>query len=270
MNGIAASGAETKRVIVSKEGALGWLRLDNPSRMNAMSFSMWGDLLAGVHALEADDDIRVIIVCGNGAQAFCAGGDISEFEDLRADADSQNSYDVAGSTAMKALCDVTKPTLALIRGYCLGGGLGIALQCDLRFATETARLGIPAAKRAIAYSFGGVKQLVDLVGPANAKDILYTARQIEGRSAREMGLINEALPDEDLDEHVRSVALKIAENAPLSVRASKMMVNMATTDPVLREMELCTAAEVACLESDDYAEATRSFIEKRRPNFTGR
>lgn len=265
-----ASNADAKRVIVSKEGALGWLRIDNPKRMNAMSFSMWGDLLAGVNALEADDEIRVIIVCGNGDQAFCAGGDISEFENLRAGADSQNSYDVAGSAAMKALCDVTKPTLALIKGYCLGGGLGIALQCDLRFAAETAKLGIPASKRAITYSFDGVKQLVDLVGPSNAKDILYTARQIEGRSAREIGLINETLPDEDLDEHVRSIALKIAENAPLSIRASKLMVNMATTDPALRKMELCTAAEIACLESDDYAEATRSFIEKRHPKFIGR
>lgn len=171
---------------------------------------------------------------------------------------------------MTALREVDKPTIALIEGYCLGGGLGLALQCDLRFATETAELGIPAAKRGLAYDFKGVKHLVDLVGPANAKDILYTARQIDGHAARAMGLVNQAVPDEDIEACVRAVAMKIAENAPLSIRASKLMVDMATMDPANRDLERCIAAEAACLESEDYSEATRAFMDKRPSRFTGR
>lgn len=260
---------ETKRVLVIKEGPLGWLRIDNPKRLNAMSFSMWGELQSGARALQEDSDIRVVIVAGHDGKAFCAGGDISEFDSLRSGADSNNSYDVAGTTAMNALRALDKPTIALIQGFCLGGGLGIALQCDLRFATKTARLGIPAAKRGIAYSFEGVKQLVDLVGPANAKDILFTARQIGGDSAREIGLINQTMEDADIEDAVRSIANIIAANAPLSIRASKMMVTMAT-DPADGDEARCAAAERACLESDDYAEATRAFMEKRPSNFTGR
>lgn len=261
---------QTRRVLVAKDGPLGWLRIDNPARLNAMSFSMWGELRAGVETLQADGDVRVIIVAGNDGRAFCAGGDISEFDSLRSGADSKNSYDLAGTAAMNALREVDKPTIALIQGYCLGGGLGLALQCDLRFATETAKLGIPAAKRGIAYDFKGVKQLVDLIGPANAKDVLYTARQIEGRAACAMGLVNEAMPEQDIETFVRAVATKIAQNAPLSVRASKIMVDMATLDPADRDLERCAAAEATCLESEDYKEATRAFMEKRRANFTGR
>lgn len=261
---------ETKRVLVIKEGALGWLRIDNPRRLNAMSFSMWGDFLSGVQALQADSDVRVIIVAGHDGQAFSAGGDISEFDSLRSSGDGKNAYDMAGRAAMNALREVDKPTIALVQGYCLGGGLGIALQCDLRFAASTARLGIPAAKRGIAYSFEGVKQLVDLIGPANAKDILFTARQIDGPAASDMGLVNQTLPDKDVADFVRNLAERIGANAPLSVRASKKMVEMATTTDSGSEMDRCSDLEKACLESEDYAEATRAFMEKRPACFKGR
>ncbi len=266
----AAQEGETRRILVTRDGHLGWLRIDNPKRLNAMSFSMWGELLAGVEELGADSDVRVIILAGHGGRAFCAGGDISEFDSLRSDADSKGSYDFAGAASMKALREVSKPTIALIEGYCLGGGMGLALQCDLRFASETAMLGIPAAKRGLAYDFSGVKQLVDLVGPANAKDILYTARRIDGREAQAMGLVNKAVPDKDIEPFVRDVATTIAGNAPLSIQASKIMVEMANMDPADRDMARCTAAEAACLESEDYGEATRSFMEKRPSRFTGR
>lgn len=262
--------AGTRRVLMTKEGPLGWLRIDNPTRLNAMSFSMWTELLSGVEALQADNEVRVIIVAGNGGRAFCAGGDISEFDSLRSGADSKNSYDVAGKASMKALREADKPTIALIEGYCLGGGLGVALQCDLRFAAETAKMGIPAARRGLAYDFEGIKHLVNLIGPASAKDILYTARQIDGHEACAIGLVNQVVPGEDIENFVRAMATKIAENAPLSIRASKIMVDMAAMDPEDRDLERCVAAEVACLESEDYSEATRAFMEKRRTIFTGR
>jgi enoyl-CoA hydratase/carnithine racemase len=262
--------SETKRVLIHRDGAIGWLRIDNARRLNAMSFAMWGDLLSGVGDLAADEDIRVIILAGHSGNAFCAGGDISEFDDLRSTADSKNSYDAAGKAAMTALRDVPKPTIAMIQGFCLGGGLGIALQCDLRIATRTAKLGIPAARRALAYDFKGVAQLVQLVGPANAKDILYTGRQIDGASAAAMGLINRAVADEDVERIVRETAQTIADNAPLSIRASKLMIDMVAMDPADRDLDRCAEAEAVCLDSSDYAEATRAFMEKRKAQFTGR
>lgn len=261
---------EVKRVLVEREGAIGWLLIDNERRLNAMSFAMWSDLLSGVSALDADDTIRVIIVAGYGGKAFCTGGDISEFDSLRSTADSKTTYDAAGTAALDALRDVAKPTIAMIQGFCLGGGLGLALQCDLRIASRTAKLGLPAARRGIAYDFKGVKQLVQLVGPANAKEILYTARQIDGASACAMGLVNHAVAEEDVHSLVRETALTIARNAPLSIRASKMMIDMVGMDPADRDLDRCAAAESVCLESQDYAEATRAFMEKREAQFVGR
>ena len=261
---------DVKRVLVEKEGPIGWLRIDNARRLNAMSFAMWSDLFSGVNTLEADDGIRVLVVTGNGGKAFCTGGDISEFDRLRASAESKNSYDAAGTAALNALRDSKKPTIAMIRGFCLGGGLGLALQCDLRIASRTAKLGLPAARRGIAYDFKGVKQLVQLVGPANAKDILYTARQIDGISACAMGLVNQALPEDEVDKIVRETALIIAQNAPLSIRASKLMIDMVAIDSADRDLDRCAAAEAACLQSEDYAEATRAFMEKRAAHFLGR
>lgn len=261
---------EVKRVLVDREGPIGWLLIDNERRLNAMSFAMWSDLLSGVSALDADDAIRVIIVAGKGGKAFCTGGDISEFDRLRSTADSKTTYDAAGTAALTALRDSAKPTIAMIQGFCLGGGLGLALQCDLRIASHTARLGLPAARRGIAYDFKGVKQLVHLVGPANAKEILYTARQMDGPTACAMGLVNRALPDDEVETVVREIALTIAHNAPLSIRASKLMIDMVAMDPADRDLDRCVEAETICLESHDYAEATRAFMEKRPAQFLGR
>jgi len=260
---------DVKRVIVEKDGPLGWLRIDNARRLNAMSLAMWGELKSGVQTLDADESIRVIIVAGHDGKAFCAGGDISEFKSLRSGADNTKSYDAAGAAAMAALRDSKKPTIAMIQGYCLGGGLGLALQCDLRIASQTALLGLPAARRGIAYEFNGVKQLVDLIGPSRTKDILYTARQIDGSSASAMGLVNRAVEEHEIEKVVRETAVIIAQNAPLSIRASKLMVNMATADPADRDLARCAAAETECFESQDYAEATRAFMEKRKARFTG-
>lgn len=269
MTQVPVAANDVKRIIVEKDGPLGWLRIDNTRRLNAMSLAMWGELKAGVQTLDADDRIRVIIVAGHDGKAFCAGGDISEFKSLRSDADSTKAYDAAGATAMAALRNSEKPTIAMIQGFCLGGGLGLALQCDLRVASRTALLGLPAARRAIAYEFNGVKQLVDLIGPSRAKDILYTARQIEGEAALAMGLVNRVVDDDAIGNAVRETALAISENAPLSIRASKMMVNMATADPANRDLQRCAKAEAECFESHDYAEATQAFMEKRKARFTG-
>lgn len=256
-------------VRIAKDATVGRLLIDSPSRMNAMSFSMWGDLLRGVEELAADDAIRVIIVAGAGSRAFCAGGDISEFDTLRSGAEGMRSYDAAGKAAMSALRNVAKPTVAMIHGYCLGGGLALALQCDLRYASHSSRFGIPAAKRGVAYDFAGTEHLVGLVGPAAAKEILFTARQYSGREACEIGLVNRTVPDEDLARTVEDVATAMARNAPLSIRASKLMIAAAMLPAHQRDPDSYVAAEQLCLNSRDYEEATRSFMEKREAIFTG-
>lgn len=264
------SSEPIRRVFSGKEASIGWIRIENSRRLNAMSLTMWRDLLACVEDLEADDDTRVIIVAGVGGKAFCAGGDISEFDSVRSGADATLTYDAVGKAAMNALSGTAKPTIAMIEGYCLGGGLGLALQCDLRIAADNGRFGIPAAKRGIAYSLDGVRQLVDLVGPSQAKHILYSARQFSAADASAMGLVNEVHAQADLLAATRELAETIANNAPLSVRAAKTMVTMATRDPEDRDLGLCAEAEEICLASEDYAEATRSFVEKRLPQFKGR
>lgn len=263
------NAVQIPRVWTVAEGSLGWLRIDNPARLNAMSLSMWSDLTEGVETLAADPAIRVIIVAGVGGKAFCAGGDISEFGELRASADAMSSYDMAGKTALSALRVVMKPTIAMIEGYCMGGGLGLALQCDLRIAAENARLGIPAAKRGLSYDYHGIKQLVDLVGPSHAKDILYTARQFSAAEVQAMGLVNATEPQDGLERHVRGLAASMADNAPLSIRASKLIVDTVLADPDQRDLAACASAEATCLDSEDYAEATRAFIEKRPAVFRG-
>lgn len=259
-----------RRIVTTRQAPIGWLTIDNVARYNAMSMNMWGELERGIAELAADDSVRVIIVTGQGSKAFCAGGDISEFATLRSAENAATGYDAIGSAAMAALNACPKPTIAMIEGYCLGGGLGIALQCDLRIAATDARLGIPAAKRGIAYSYAGVKQLVDLVGPSRTKKILFTARQFDSDQALAMGLLDEIVTPATLRQTVLNLAHEIADNAPLSVRAAKLMVAMATTEPAERDLSLCDAARAECLASEDYREASLSFIEKRRPNFTGR
>lgn len=265
----SAQGDE-RLILVETDGPIGWLRIHNPTRMNAMSLSMWQAMKIRVEELDQNPDIQVMVVAGHGGKAFCAGGDISEFLEVRTGADATAAYDAAGKAAMNALRHTTKPTIALIEGYCLGGGVALALQCDLRIATDSARIGVPAAKRGIAYNFDGVRQLISLVGPSNAMNMLYTGRQFGAAETLAMGLVNEVHPAATIGEAVHAIASTIADNAPLSVRAAKMMVEMILRDPGERDLALCTAAEQACLHSEDYREATRAFAEKRKPAFRGR
>jgi enoyl-CoA hydratase/carnithine racemase len=254
----------------SAEGAVGWLRLNNPSRLNAVSLTMWRQLDEAVERLAADSTVRVIVLSGTGGKAFCAGGDISEFASLRSGPEAMETYDRVGKAALSRLKSVVKPTIAMIEGYCLGGGVALALNCDLRVAADTARLGIPAAERAQSYDYPNIKALVDLVGPSQTKNILYTARQFRAEEAQRIGLVDELVPADKLHDHVQAMADRIAANAPLSIAATKFIVDTATADPDRRNLAACNAAMARCLASEDYAEANKAFMEKRRPVFTGR
>ena len=218
----------------------------------------------------ADPEIRVIVVTGAGERAFVSGADISEFEEKRATPDQIAEYDALSERASVALETVAKPTIAMIRGYCIGGGLDLALRTDLRIAAEDARFAVPAARLGLGYGFSDVKRLVEIVGPAFAKEILYTGRQFTAGEALAMGLVHRVVPAATLGDSVAELAEILAANAPLTIRAMKRSIAEALKDPERRDLAAVTALVEACFDSADYAEGRRAFMAKRRPDFRGR
>lgn len=251
-----------------KDGAIGWLVFSNPARRNAVSLAMWRAIPKVVAAFEADPEVRAMILTGSGG-AFVAGADISEFEKERANAEAEANYAAATGAAHQALGGFSKPSLAMIGGDCIGGGLAIALACDLRIAAEGARFAIPAARLGLGYGFGAVKGLIDLVGPAMAKEILFTARRFSAAEALAMGLINRMVAGDRLEDETRRIASDIAANAPLTLRAIKLAAREAMRDPEKRRLAEVESAVAACFDSADFKEGRTAFLAKRPPRFTG-
>ena len=260
----------TTKMIARKEDGIGWMIFNQPEKLNAVSYDMWVAVPKIIADYEADPNVRVIVLAGAGDKAFVSGADISEFEHKRGTADAIKVYNEAGDHANAALINATKPTIAMIRGYCIGGGLGIALTTDLRICGDTSTFAVPAAKLGLGYAYGGIKRLADVVGPSFAKEIFFTARQFTAEEACVMGLVNRIVPVAELEAYVRKYAATIAGNAPLTVKAAKMAINAATKDPDKRDLATVQAAVDACFASEDYKEGRTAFMEKRRPAFKGR
>ena len=258
------------KMLAAVDGGVGLVTFNQPEKRNAMSLEMWQGLEAILDGYAADDAVRVVVLTGAGGKAFVSGADISQFEKNRANADAQVEYDRLTSTGRAKLATFAKPTIAMVRGFCLGGGLAIAMQTDLRIAAEGSQFGIPAARLSIAYAFDGLRKLVQLVGPAHARMILYTGSRIDAREAERIGLINQAVADSALEETVMGIARTIAENAPLSIFASKLTIGEVMKDPADRNMEAVRLAAAACFDSADYKEGRTAFMEKRAPRFVGR
>ena len=258
------------RIDVRREGALGWIVFDHPERRNAISEEMWRALPQAAASLSADPAVRVIVLRGAGDLAFVSGADISEFERIRTGGNAAGEYDALTDEAFSALRTVPKPVIAMVHGFCVGGGLALALSADLRFASEDARFAIPAARLGLGYSAGGIRVLADLVGPSYAKEILFSARLFEAPEALRIGLVNGVFPKAALEQAVRSSAQAIAENAPLTLAAVKRVVGELGVADAQRDGAGVSAAIRACFESDDYREGVRAFLEKRRPRFQGR
>jgi enoyl-CoA hydratase/carnithine racemase len=256
-------GAETK-------GPVGWLIWDNPSKVNALSPSMYPDALSVIEAYEADPAIHVVVMRGSGRKAFISGADISSFEKTRTDAEATRRASEVPEHLRRAMLDMRKPLIAMIHGYCLGGGLGMALNADLRFASPDAQFGVPAAHRGVAYAPEGLQQLVDVVGPSVAKDIMFSARRLRAEEALRVGLINRIVDAEELEADTTAYAETLAANAPLSIRASKYFINQLGLEHAQRDEARMAAMRVEAANSEDFKEATRSFMEKRRPVFQGR
>ena len=258
------------KMLAAKEDGIGLVTFNQPEKRNAMSVEMWVGLGEILDEFAEDSSVRVVILTGAGNKAFVSGADISQFDKLRSNADAQQEYDRMTGVGRQKLLAFPKPTIARIRGFCLGGGLAIAMQTDLRIAAVDSEFGIPAARLSIAYAFDGLRNLVNLVGPAHARMILYTAKRIDATEAERIGLINKMVPDQDLNETVLDIARTIADNAPLSVAASKLTINEVLKDPADRDMDAVRAIGKLCFDSADYKEGRRAFMEKRQPVFTGR
>ncbi len=260
----------TDKMIMEKRGPVGWMIFNNPAKFNAVSMEMWEASVEILDEFEKDDDIRVVIVTGAGGKAFISGADISKFEDERSSQEAVDRYADAVGGAYNGLQNFPKPTIAMINGYCIGGGAGLAVCCDMRLCSDTSRFAIPAAKLGLGYTYEHIKKLSNLVGPSFAKEIFFTARQFDAEEARTMGLVNRVMPAENLEAYVNDYAKKIAENAPLTVGQVKRTVGEILKDPDDRDLAACEAAVAQCFDSEDYVEGRRAFMAKKAPQFKGR
>ncbi len=260
----------TDKMLAETDGAVGRITFNNPERHNAVSLEMWETLERILDDFEADDGVRVIVLTGAGGKAFVSGADISRFEDERATAEAVAKYSATTARIYGRLQNTPKPTIAMIRGYCLGGGLGLAVCCDLRICSDNARFGLPAARLGLGYPIAGLRRLANAVGLAFAKDICFTARRFDAAEAAAMGLVNRVVPDDGLEAAVEETAQAIAGNAPLTVKAMKAILGEIAKDAGERDLEMCDRLVKACFDSDDYVEGRRAFMEKRKPAFAGR
>lgn len=259
----------TQKMLAEADGAIGWVTFNNPERHNAVSLEMWQGLGDALEAFQSDPEIRVVVMKGAGTRAFVSGADISEFDSRRSSAEQKQEYGLITARGNRWLRQFDKPLLAMVRGYCIGGGLAIALNADVRIATPGSRFGIPAARLGLGYDYGGVAALARLVGPSVARDILFSARLLDADEALRVGLVNRIVPDDALEAEVRAYAETIAANAPLTIRAAKAAVNEWERDPSHRDYARVETLVNACFDSDDYREGRRAFAEKRRPVFRG-
>jgi enoyl-CoA hydratase len=258
------------QMIAERDGATGWMTFSNPERRNAVSLEMWADVASILEEFQSDPAIRVLVMRGAGDRAFVSGADISQFEERRGSAEAAAAYAAVSDGARRRLATFDKPLIAMIRGFCLGGGLGIAMAADIRFAAEDARFGIPAANLGAAYSADSLRRLVNLVGPAVAKDILFSARRLDAAEALRVGLVSQVVAPGALEGAVRDYAAVLAEKAPLSLRASKAIVDELMKPEAEQDAAMMRRHVAACFDSADYAEGRRAFMEKRKPVFVGR
>lgn len=256
-------------IAARKDGELGWLIFDNPSKLNALSPGMTEDAQRVIEGFEDDASVKVVVMRGSGEKAFISGGDISSFNKTRSNADAAARSRKIQDDLARTMTNMSKPLIAMVHGYCLGGGLGMALNADLRFVSVTAQFSVPAAQRGIAYPPSGLKKLVDLVGPSAAKDIMFSARRFGAQEALNLGLVNRVFDADRLEEETIAYARLVAGNAPLSVRASKFFVEQLGLEPSARDEAKIEQMIRTAADSNDFKEATRSFVEKRKPIFTG-
>jgi enoyl-CoA hydratase len=260
----------TERILARKDGRIGILTFNNPEKRNALSLEMWQRMGEILDAFAADADLRVVVLTGAGDKAFVSGADISKFASERASAEAAVVYNDTVDRVCERLYAFPKPTIAMINGFCMGGGLAIAVSCDMRVASSEAVFALPAAKLGLGYGYAGLRRCIETIGPAATKEIFFTARRFGCDEALHWGLLNRAVAPEALAATVMEIATTIADNAPLTVAAVKRIAVEILKDPDSRDMAACEEMVAACFASDDYKEGRAAFLEKRKPRFRGR
>ena len=260
---------QTDKMLAHVEDGVGWITFNQPNKRNAVSLAMWQAVPEIIDDFISTGDVRVVVLKGAGDKAFVSGADISEFEEVRNTPEQVVAYEAATGGSHQALKSLEIPLIAMIRGFCIGGGMAIALSCDIRISADDGQFGVPAAKLGLGYGYGGIKELVNLVGPSFAKEIFFTGGRFSAANAEVMGLVNRVVPVSDLEATVTMLAKTIADNAPLTVKAAKAAINEGTKDPDQRELDRIAEMVEICFNSEDYKEGRRAFMEKRKPHFQG-
>jgi enoyl-CoA hydratase/carnithine racemase len=254
---------------VQKRGQVGWITFDQPAKRNAINNAMWRGIPPAMRQFDADPEVRSVVFRGAGTEAFAAGADISEFDQIRAQKSAVAQYDGLLDEVLHSIQGSRKPSLAMIYGFCMGGGLEVALACDLRYCAQSAQFGIPAAKLGLAYNVEGHKRLLETVGHARAREIMFLGRRYPADEALAMGLVNRVLPDAELEAYVTEVVKTLSENAPLSIANSKTIIEEYVKSSGAPDPATIETAMERCTKSNDYLEGRRAFMEKRKPAFKG-
>lgn len=257
------------KMLSRKEGRVGIMTFNNPEKHNAVSFEMWEAAEKILDAFESDPEVRVVVLTGAGGKAFVSGADISKFESERASEEAVQRYNALVDKVYTRIYRFPKPTIAMIKGYCIGGGLNLAICCDMRYATEGSKFSLPAAKLGLGYGYSGLRRYIETIGPVATKEIFYTARQLTAAEARRWGMVNEIVADDALETTVMGIANTIADNAPMTIATIKRSTVEILKDPDKQDVAACDAMVAACFASNDYKEGRKAFMEKRKPQFTG-